>query len=252
MKDESYYESLLDKLLNGTASEPEQQELEEAAKTNSALADALAEHLHARATIRVAGEAALKDKLMAAWEEEEEKTEKPIPEIQPYRRWVALAAMLIGAVLLFYFLRPSSVGQTDYLASYVNVPPTVTMRGVESNELTSKWIEGETAYQKKNYLEAIEVFEELKLQPQLANHQGKLSIMLGLSYLQSRKYPKAIQTFTAVQKDNPLFEEAEWLLGLTHLKAGQQKEARRVLDRIANAMSHFKKEEAGKLLKTLN
>lgn len=252
MKDELYYESLLDKFLNGTSSEAEEQELQEAAKTNSALANAMVQHLHARTAIRVTGEATLKDKLMTVWDEEEAKSEKPIPKIQAYRKWMTLAAMLVGAVLLFYFLRPASFGETDYLASYLKVPPTVMVRNLESNELTGKWQEGETAYQEKRYQEAIGIFERLKQDPKLADHQGKLSVMLGLSYLQTKEYPKAIQVFSKVQKDNPLKEEADWLLALALLEADQKLDGRLVLERIVNTRSHFKKEQAGKLLKTLD
>lgn len=260
MKDQLYYESLLDKFLNGTINPKEESELQEAAKTNQELADSLAEHLQARAAIRLEGEAALKATLSAAWdegEEIEEKTSLPAqqktgPRITPYRRWLAIAAMLLAALLLFYFLIPSTVtDQQDYLADALKVPPTVSVRSLDPNDLTKEWEQGEAAYLDKRYLQAIQIFESLKGREQLKDHRGKLKIMLAMSYLQYKTYQPAIIVLSEIEATNPLKEDADWLLALAYLEGGQPERGKTVLQKIAGASSHYKKAEAQKLLNSL-
>ncbi len=250
-KNEDYYYELLDKFLAGNITKQESTELRLAAKQDSNLQSTLSNHIEARANIRIAGEADLKKKLMSAYDDLPTKSEKATTQINPFVRWAAIAASVIGLAFGFYYFSPNA-DPTFQLANHLTEVPALTTRGVQANEFLELWGIAKLNYQNKEYKETIAVCDQLKAFPNQAKaHAGKIAIFKGMTYLQLKQYSAAISHFNQIPENNPLANDAKWYIALTYLDSGDIEKSRALLKEIANDKKHYKHSQATTLLKQL-
>lgn len=246
---EEKYQEYLDRLLKGDLSDSEQKELRKAAADDADLQRQLEEHIEARANIRLAGEKDLKAQLMNSYEYST-KVEKAQPKVK--RLWAYAAAAMIALAVGFFFLLPQNE-QEFQVADYLNNPPSMVVRGEQSEAFMDIWMEGESAYKKKTYEESARIFEEIKnTYPEAKNHDGKLHIYLGISHLQQGNFVKAMEALQKIDTKNPLFEEAEWYIVLTQIAQGDLAKAKKILTEFANDPTHFKTKDAQQILRMIH
>jgi len=247
-KNEDYYNELLDKFLSGVITEEESEELQVAANKDPELQEALAKHIEARANIRIAGEADLKKKLTAAYDELPVSSDAKPRQSISYFRWAAVAASIIGLAFAIFYLFPKSP-TTFQLADYINETPSINIRGNQSNNFAEAWKTAELAYQDGKYNEAIEAFGQLDNYKEDAKaHAGKIAVFKGLGYLQLKEHDKAIANFKLVSETNPLSEDARWYIALAYLDKGSKEKAQTLLQTIVDDKKHYKHTQAIEIL----
>lgn len=159
----------------------------------------------------------------------------PIRNIRPL--WIGLAiAAVIAAIVLI--INPFSTRMTasELAMSYVEPFPVQQIRG--------ETIQADTAillYQAGRYREAVEA---LKI---LDQSQPDFALMTASALVQVEAYKEAIDVLEGIESPGVFADVYLWDLALAYVLAQEFQKARPLLEEIA-ASSHFKREEAKKLL----
>lgn len=161
--------------------------------------------------------------------------------------------LLIVLVSLYYYLdRPSST--QDTFKKY-NTHRTIDIdeRDVKSSLETqptspvSRYQQGITAYNRKNFDEAIELLQTV---PDSIKRLPKYQAVLSRAHLGKEQYAEAIPYLLQLQTTE-YFEIAQWHLALAYIGVGEEETAKKELEKIIKE-NWAPQKEAKKLLKKLN
>lgn len=165
------------------------------------------------------------------------------PAKQPrYRKVLSYAAIASLAVLLSLGVllkvqHNKLTNQQIYQKHFEPYEVTMVYRSAESSELLARAV---TAYNDRNYTEAIKLFEQL-----LGSYPNEMEyqLSLGISYMETEQYNKAENKFGTIidHNDNLYIEPAEWYLGFCYLHTGQNAQAREHFKDIARSNSSYNK-----------
>lgn len=172
----------------------------------------------------------------------------PLKEKEPFRIVLLLkyaAAVLVIVVVGLWFLQDSS-DPNIYDNYYEAYELNFVYRGNPSEDIITA---AKRFYSDGDYQEASEQFGLISPD----SFTVKMSLAQGISYLETSQFEKAILSFQKLinQKD-PIFEShARWFLAMTYFKEGKTKEAKDIIEQIANTAGSFKQQEAKNILKEL-
>jgi len=155
----------------------------------------------------------------------------------------AAAALMAGAMFLFYFLSISSNSPEQLFALNYQTPSFS-----ETKRSNNNYEELKTAYESRNFKKVIEIFQNNKqLKP-------KLKLYLGISYLEIQQTDNAIDVFRSLQSENTIEDQATWYLALCYLKKGQPNNSKIELTKLVDgtvSSTTKRKEKAKQLLRKL-
>jgi tetratricopeptide (TPR) repeat protein len=161
----------------------------------------------------------------------------------------AALALLVAIGLATVLGRPLS--NNDLFVKYMKPYELVlTNRSVES-ETVQLWMnKAQDRFQKGEFEEAIDCFEEvLEINPS----KVEADFYSGVSYMEIEQHADASKSFTRVieHNDNLYIQKAEWYLAGCLLAMDETNRARRELARIASSSNHYYKDKAEKILKRM-
>jgi tetratricopeptide (TPR) repeat protein len=161
----------------------------------------------------------------------------------------AALALLVAIGLATVLGRP--LNNSDLFAKYMKPYELVlTNRTVES-ETVQLWMnKAQDRFQKGEFEEAIDCFEEvLEINP----NKVEADFYSGISYIEIEQHADASKSFTRVieHNDNLYIQKAEWYLAGCLLAMDETNRARRELARIASSSNHYYKDKAEKILKRM-
>ncbi|NER14517.1 hypothetical protein GWK08_13770 [Leptobacterium flavescens] len=158
----------------------------------------------------------------------------------------AIAGLLIISSLALIFTQESN--PQELFAKYYSTDdlPSVIKRGATGDELNR----GVIAFRDSNFFEAVNLFEAYK--KTVSETDPAVHLYLGLSYLQTGSYDKALGELDLLLHSDALDRsKAQWFKALVYLKMDNKKKAEEVLKKILEDPSNFNYAEAGKLLDEL-
>ena len=165
-------------------------------------------------------------------------------------RWVyaAAALLLLLVIALPLYQRLSSPEATyastdDLFREYFRQPPTEGVRDIATNN----WKE---AYNQGKYGEAITALEALLTDPN-NRRPSRTHLYIGLSYLGLQQDQKAIEAFQKVGHDSEEWGDAQWYSAMAWLKLGDAKNAKALLQSIADETGHSWTGEPRQILEKL-
>jgi tetratricopeptide (TPR) repeat protein len=165
----------------------------------------------------------------------------------PLRTASIAATFLILISIGGFLISGAGTGKsgTKLFSNYYQADDAIMMVRSGSNPADIDLKEALLAYNEKKYDNAIKL---------LKNQSNNIlaQYYLGLSYLETDKLDKAIETFQHIidHKFNLFIEQAEWYLSLCYLKTSQEGKAILLLEKISNSNSIFK-EKSEKILKQI-
>ena len=157
----------------------------------------------------------------------------------------ASIALVMGAT---YFVLFS--GQTDpqqLYAQYYKPYPNIVAPAQRSDSNTPN--PGLALYEAGNYTEALKVFNQQMAE---GNDEAYMLFYAGVAALNTNEESDAIAYFEKVihQQNETFANPAQWYLGLTHLKLGQNKEAVRIFEEIKASGNDYS-QRASEILENL-
>ena len=237
---------IIEDYLNGLLTPTDKLAFEADLQTDNSLLEELELHKRLRGFVKENEVQNLKYQVKNWLLEEEDKEETKIiqlPSAKPkgyfnnnYILRIAAVLMLVSGVG-WYFIRNNAAGnETQYLAELSSQNPE-QLQGV-ADERTA-WTE---AFRDKNYQNVIDYLSK-------KTEQSPEEIYyLGLSYVVTQQYEKAIEQFTKKSiLDSVYVEKADWALALVYLKQKNNDLAKPLLEKIAGSDSEFS-EKAKELL----
>ena len=167
------------------------------------------------------------------------------------KKWLLAASIILLIGVGFWWNTTSSLTTKQLYAQnfepYRNIVQPV-VRGSSSNTFKYKAF---VAYENKEYNKAIDLFNLVEN----SNEEG-IQFYKAMSYLSLNKSAKAIALLTPIttlNKKARFSEMANWYLALAYLNNGENKKAMDNFSLIANNSEDvFKKEEAKRMVKSLN
>ena len=161
----------------------------------------------------------------------------------------AALALLVAIGLATVLGRPLS--NNDLFVKYMKPYELVlTNRSVESETVQLWMSKAQDRFQKGEFEEAIDCFEEvLEINP----NKVEADFYSGVSYMEIEQHADASKSFTRVieHNDNLYIQKAEWYLAGCLLAMDETNRARRELARIASSSNHYYKDKAEKILKRM-
>lgn len=186
---------------------------------------------------------------VAASAEEIQPTTKRIFSRSLYIRYISLlAASLVGAVILFKTLLPSSNPEkvfNTYYKSFDAVSPVTRSINSDAGGIYTSAIGN---YKSGDYQSAATGFSKAVLNDPSF---GSPRFFLGLTDMALGNYDQAVsQLTTAVNGSGEYVKEAQWYLGLAYLKAGNTLKASACFEDLAHS-DGFYRERSEKILRRL-
>ncbi len=171
--------------------------------------------------------------------------EQPTPTTK--RRWwyyaAAIAVLVIGMVSVQMFTTPTTDALYAEYATWKELP-SLTVQGDDATTVA----QGEALFYKKQYREAIRIFETA----QTTDTYPTIWMYLGASYLEMGNTEKAIALFQQLKDSNTLDSpKANWYLALAYLKTGNNEQSKQALQQLISTKNNFKQAEAIQLLDAL-
>lgn len=172
------------------------------------------------------------------------------PSKKPILRYLYYAAAAVALLFLVNrFFIESHLSSEELYAEYNTWEnlPSLTVRGDNQQYLAK----GEAMFVNKEYTEAIPLFTSyLTSNPEITNPH--VLTYLGIAYLESDNFEKALTTFEQLLRSNTLENDtAYWYIALTYLKQGNDKKAIDNLKLLRNNPDNFYYKKAGALLSKL-
>ena len=245
LEDLAYIKRYLDAQL----SPEEQADFERRLQTDPDFAETTAFHKQLYAALKNKEADRLKGLLRAA------EAVRP-PDALPRRdmRWIwpAVAAAAVLVCFCIWFLRPSHSAGTDQALFAQYFHPYENTYFVVSRDEAPKRPEAAAfqAYEAHDYAAAAARFAALRddqKTPEILFFQANALLSNG----QAAAAKMLLVPLAGGQREWPFAAASQWYLALTCLQLGQSKEAKQWLQRIAAEAGHFKKQEAGALLKEM-
>lgn len=169
--------------------------------------------------------------------------------------WLGLAAaILIGILVLFLFLKPSPEEQysaEDLYAANFEAYPNLLFP-IETNSIASAQSSEQKAlqlYQEKDYLSAIDSIDSI-----LKNNSNiDLVFYQSIAQLASDKNTDALINLSNIveSKQGSFVPQARWYLALAYLKIGASEEAKVILQELAKEEKGFKSNRSAAILEIL-
>ncbi|MEN8116889.1 MAG: hypothetical protein ABFS16_07915 [Bacteroidota bacterium] len=185
----------------------------------------------------------LRNRLNKARVEAEEKETKsmilPRADVTSLRFWRNSVAMIILLIGMAGVLNIGFISTDKTYDKFYNTPTWSSERSVEST--LSELQEAQLKYQDKDWLGAINVFENVNMPEK---EMFVPQFYTGSSYQNLNNYEKAIAEYTGVinHADNMFVEEAEWYRALCYLKLNKTVEAEKELLAVIERKGHFEKD----------
>jgi len=174
----------------------------------------------------------------------------PKPKVFQLRPWLAAAsvALLVGLGSWFLFFNTPDLNTADLYAAnftpYDNVVHPIE-RGNQLEDLKTKAF---TAYENKEYPEALELFKELYTK----QNDSYIDFYSAMILMQLNKQEEAIPLLEGyIEKEGELKDRASWYLALAYLKVEDIDRSKEQLNALVKD-NGFKAESAAKLLDDLN
>ena len=153
-----------------------------------------------------------------------------------WKMYYRVAAVLFIAVsVLFYLFSQKPQHEILFAKYFTPYPNTIPITRGESAEITLK--RGLAEYEFENYDQAVMMLEDvIKSEP--AN--AAAHFYLGISLFCLNRSDQAIRNFQALlQMDNNEFSgQAQWYLGLAHLRKGELDQAKLILQNLQSEQPH--------------
>lgn len=155
------------------------------------------------------------------------------------RRFLSVAAVLLIFAIssIFYLNFAGPKNERIYNQFYQKYESSLITRS-GTNE-TNDLIIAIQLYDKGKYKDAIARFTNLL---QKDNSNTTAHFFMGLSYMETKTYDKAIKSFNTImaEKDTAFIEHAEWYMALCYVRTNQKKQASDLLKQIAASNSYYK------------
>lgn len=240
----------IERYLDGKMSAEEKKVLEDRLAVDQAFSEALKLEEVARASIRAAGRADLRDKMLG-WEEEWEKEPYKAARVRPeiFRLGAVAAAILFLIAIGWWLTREEPSSITNLHANYYKpYEPPSRLRGAAYN---SEWEEAINAYTQQQYKRAATAFSNIPVE----QAPKYLSCFYGaISYL-ALDPPEASKALSLLDQvltvDNDYQRPARWYRSLALLNLGQVVEAKAEL-RLLLQNGGYRKAEIEELLEDLD
>jgi tetratricopeptide (TPR) repeat protein len=162
--------------------------------------------------------------------------------------WYAAASILLIAIVAgsLILLNPGGYSPEKLFKMYYKSGETI---GV-SRSGNGNMVEALLLFSKNDYQAADGLFDKI-----LINDPRNFAVMYysGISNIEMKNYPKAIQMFEAIisDNDNLYIENAEWYLGLTYLASENVGQASKIFKEIAATPEHFYTKDAKSILEKI-
>ncbi|MEM6316295.1 MAG: tetratricopeptide repeat protein [Bacteroidota bacterium] len=215
-------QDLIEKYLRGELDDAKAQQFRQQLTKDEALAKAFAVEKEIHNAIQLNVEANFRSRLEKLSTQPSQSVTTTIPM---YRRAWFLAASLLFLIGLFWwsFNQFGTSDTQDLFAQYYETPTfSFDRSGTATPTDFDKVVE---TYQQKDYSQVIEKLsttDSQKLNP-------KWILLLGICYLETAQFEKAVVTFDVLQAKGSLLDDAVWYKGLTYLKMGQKEMAKTTL-----------------------
>jgi len=249
------FEGLFDDYLNGNLDSINQSELEKAIEENPNLKTTLQEHIEARANIRIAGEATLKNRFLKEFESE---TPEAKQESKPSNR--ILKALLIGILLgasmmaayILFFTNKVEANEEPLIFAMVEDPSYDLLRGEADTTSVDFWREAVQSFVNKDYETSLTYLKGIDTASDfMKNHGGKFSLMKGVAHFKLKEFESAETELATITSANPYYDQAEWYLALTAYFNDKPTLANNRLNQIKENQNHYRKKKAMELLRQL-
>ncbi|WP_299768113.1 hypothetical protein [uncultured Dokdonia sp.] len=230
---------LIQKYLQGTLNEAEEQLFQEYIQNDPSFADDIPFYDDLKYAFAKADYDQTKAQLHSFYKEEKRSS---------WRKWSVAATLLIliGLSSVWYFNTIDSTESlyAQYFEPYKNVVQPI-VRGEVSEDIK---VLAFRAYDEQNYKEAIVYIETL-----LENkEEGILVLYKANAQLQLGETKEAIVTLESrIKKTDTIYAEAQWYLALSYLKLDNIEKTKSHLNTLLTTNSNFKHKEAQELLKSL-
>lgn len=251
MANENRYEQL-DRYLDGTMTPEEHRAFEAALEQDKQMQKALLLQRDLRAGIDRLGHTALRDRLRLIHQEEVGEQEAPVVSLGSdrglWRRWAAVAALLVAAVgLLYWAVHQTALTPGDLYAShYEPYPLSLTQRGAPEQVAQQQ---AEMAYQSGDYSTALPLLHRLV---QADPDDGELVLATAIAEWETGKTDEALTRLQSLE-DHPLLKDrAFWYQGMIYLKQENWAGAQTALEAVAADEGSRFMESAGELLEKLS
>jgi len=203
----------------------------------------------AKATVKYNVEKQLRskyDKILAEKKEKASRKGKVI-KMSSFLKVAVVVIAVLGSVFLIqetlYDSSSQSIAQNFLDQTVIHGNPDITRKGVST--ATQLQREANDAYTHQDFALAIAKYEEHKTHNEISSLD---QFYLGISHLKTKNYSEAIEQFEKLKvTENIRIEEVDWLLGLALVLSDQEKKAISILEEIV-AEKKYKAKEASKLL----
>ena len=231
MANENQYEQM-DRYLDGSMPKEEHQAFEAALEQDEQMQKALLLQRDLRAGITRLGHSAFRDRLRQIHEEEVGGHEAPVVPLGSerglWRRWAAVAALLVAAVGLLYW----AVNQTElapgdlYASHYEPYPLSLTQRGAPEQVAQQQ---AETAYLAGDYATALPLLQGLV---QADPNDGELVLATAIAEWETGKTNEALTRLQTLENHPLLKDRAFWYQAMIHLKQDDRAAAKSALEAV--------------------
>lgn len=245
------YQELIDDYLRGKLDDEQSRKVERLAETDDDFRAELDFHRQTKSAFAVQEHDRLKRRLQSLSDD----APKPLITEHSTNRfgrsfWFVAATVLLICSIGFYMwsLKQNEANPTDlymaYFEPYPNVVLPVTRDEVRLDERALAY----SYYEQADYAKAYELFGSLS--EDVHRDDPEILFYKGISALQLDLNGEAIRLLNTYQSDGTakLERQAKWYEALAHLKQGDKKEARKLLQYLAGHQG-YKQQEATSLLK---
>ncbi len=216
----------IDNYFQGNLSVEEKEIFEKKLAADPSFAEDVAFYAHAKATQR-------EQVLQECHNEWTSRPQKKGLTVSFSKIAIGVAAMLLMVAGLWFFVDNNDVSQE----ANAYIEQNLTILTVKMDDTEDSLELGKRYYNKKNYTEAIGIFEKLR------NTNPKALEYAGLTALQQKQYDKAIIYFEKIDKNAELLEnKGKFYIALTYLKQGDEKRGKAILQEIIDNNLYGKKE----------
>jgi len=152
------------------------------------------------------------------------KQGKVVPMKRVIRYTLAVAASILVILIGVNLFRSQPSSGKLYDQAFVDYDASGERGSSQANELV-------TLYRQHNYKDVVEKAGGQKL-------SQKDSLLVGISYLKTDKFPEAVHWLQSISIQNPARQDAEFYLALAYLKNKNYDEAIRLMEQIHSDNNH--------------
>ena len=195
--------------------------------------------------IDVLGDLALKERVKKLHTE-------AVKNLPPEKRFNVISILKYAAVVVFivaaglWLLQGATSGADIYNDYYQAYDLNFGERGTPSEDIIAA---AGRFYADRDYQNALEQFNSLPS----TSISSKIILAQGISYLETNQYQKASTAFQQlIDQEDLIYEDhARWYLAMTYFKEGKEKEAKILIEQIADKSGSFNQQKAKDILNDL-